>query len=667
MIDTSRKHELSEVLDVDLSRDEDSVTSIAIAQSSDTSATVFAGINSSQADQQAGNNEHLRSFKLGYPPRKQSRIDNSAESEAKRPQASAETEALSKVSLFTPSAEAKKETYQRVLRLSPTKEGNGARLGAIATGLGPAGEIVIFDASKSSPGPADVRQRVQLGKGEEAADVDVVENKDGKYFVAYCTDYEVYICTITPGSGKSNSEPRFVHGTPHPDVFSSSKKRPTFRSLRFLTPNLLLLLKNQPNRSGAEVLLLEVPDSSALATTLSRKILHRSIKSASALATALLPSSNPTQDIQHVIAIAGQDISLTILTLYHSPVRAPSSSLKLKTHAVLYNVHPLQMTALAFSTFTLPTKSTYSLRHYLKLASTSMSSTVVVHTLPLTPHPQSSRNQGLPARFVLQKLGSRETAQISISVLVSIVVVAIGAFLLQAWTEIRGGTPEYFGAKGWLSQRVHDYIALPYMFEDVHINVPVIPTSTPAVENVRQKVPSTDDVKDTMVDTAESVAEQAQDIKDSATKKSASLTDTARDTKGSVAAAASLRPLLRLRDKYFPPATANDPASADDSEDYAEDDGPHSEFDMASFFDLHSKAIFVRDTGAALRAEIHDDDSRAKVEGKRWEDLSAQQKKLWMVKLIRAGEWTVGEGEAVLKGVFFSGIAGVVGGVVGGV
>ncbi|MCJ1435789.1 hypothetical protein MMC27_005164 [Xylographa pallens] len=648
LVDASRKHEIPEVADVDLSRNEDSVTSLAVAQSSDSSAIIFAGVNSSGAEQQAGRNEHLRSFRLGYPPRKESKTDAKEDREIKPPPAGVDTVALGKVSLFKVSTESKKETYQRVLRLSPVNKDTGSRLGAIATGLAAAGEVVIFDASRDSPTQGDVRQRVQLGKGEEAADIDVIESKEGAYLVAYCTDYEVYVCKLPSASQSNDTEPQFIHGTPHPDVFTSGKKRPTFRSLRFLTPRLLLLLQNQPNRSGAELLLLEVPDNADIGTVVLRKILHRSIKSGSALATALLPASNSVQDVQHVIAIAGQDISITILTLYHSPTRKASSSLRFNTYTTLYNVHPLQMTALAFSTFIHPTKNSYSIPYYLKLASTSMSSTVIVHSFPLTPHPQTSRQQGLPARFVIQQPVSGDMAQMSLSVIVSIIVVALGAFLLQAWTEIRGGTPEYLGAKGWLSQRLQGYVALPYMFEDVHVEMPVLPSEMPNLEAVTSRIPSGEDLKDIIVEDASAIVDKAESLKDT------------------VAKTLSLRSLLSLRNKYSSQdyaTTSDDEHEHEDDEEYDHD---NEETADTSPLDLPSKAILVRDSHSSLSTELRNDRSAIGELGKPWEELTREQRELWKTRLIEAGEWTLDEGENVLKGVFFGQIGGLVGGVVEG-
>jgi len=635
---------------VELSRDEDSVTSLAVVRSSENAAIVLAGINSCSADQQAGNNDHLRSFRLGYPPRRLNNEEAEKQGGPGTPKAPIETKALGKASLFTPATTPKKETYQRLLRLSRTDNDTGPRLGAIATGLAPIGEIVVFDTTKDSPGPGDVRKRIQLNKGEEAADIDLVQSGEGLCSLAYCTDYDVYVSKVYFNSKAKDSEPRFVHGTPHPDVFSKAGRRPTFRSLRFLTPNLILLLQNLPGRSGAQVLLLEVPDTGELGVVVLRKVLHKSVKFASALSTTLLPAASPSQDVQHAIAIAGQDISITVLTLDHFP--GSSGPLRIRTHTLLRNVHPLQMTALAFSTFRHPSEPSTAPPQYLKLASTSMSSTVIVHTFPLIPYPAPSRKQKSP-RYVLRPPGAGETAQMGFSILVSIIVVALGAFFLQAWTEIRGGTPEYLGAKGWLSQRVHDYIAVPYMFDDIQ---PVITTNLPKVEDVKQIVPGAAGIKESASIAVGSIIDKAEDLKAQATSK------------------LSLRSLLSQRGSAS--RSRSQATGADEEDDNNDDDGGGGDDDdddeenVITRNPSSPKHLLIRHDGQSLSGFTHHDADILSKQGKSWDELPHEEKKRWRVRLISAGEWAADEGETVLKGVFFSELGGAVGGfiadVVGG-
>lgn len=607
------------MVDINLSRDEDSVTSLAVAQSSKLSAIAFAGINSSEADQKAGQNEHLRSFKLAYPPQRGENSELEKESAVGQKE---NTEALGRTALFTPSTAIKKETYQRILRLSRAHEDSSSRLGAIATGLAPEGEVVVFDAIKTEPGQSDVLGRVNLGEGVEAADVDVIHVNDGNYQVAYCTNHEVYIVKIFSSKKNQPSNPQFCHEIPHPDTFASSNVRPKFRSIRFLTSNLLLLLQNQPNGKGAELLVLELPKLSSLGTITLRKRLHRSIKSATNLSVALLTTSQPSQSIQQAIAVAGQDNSVSILTLDH-PSSPPFPSIKFRSYAFLPLIHPLQITSLTFSTFHPPSDGLKAPPQYLKLASTSIASTLVIHTFPLTSFRPNS-NPTSPPHYILRQPGRSETTQITLSVIVSAIAIALGAFFLQAFTEIRGGTPEYLGAKGWLSERVHGYIARPYMFEDLSSAI----SSSPVI----------------FIETKTTPTESTSTIYTEP--------DSATQTR------TSPNPKPRLRDLLSQHSTPTDLSSSKNNDDNKNDE---------PFTTLNSQQILISTLADhSLAIDLHDP-SRARVPGKRWDELEEAERERWKSALIKAGEWAVEEGEAVLKGVFFSGWAGVVGEVVAGV
>ncbi|KAI4240985.1 MAG: hypothetical protein LQ352_007524, partial [Teloschistes flavicans] len=467
LINTSRKQTLSEVVDIELSKAEDSVTSLAVASSTASSVTAFAGINSSEKDQAAGKNEHLRSFRLEYPPKRPS--ETGTEKNGAVEEYKGQTAPLGRASLFTPSTAAKKETYQRITRLSRPCKVNGGQLGAIATGLAPEGEIVLFDAKTNGPMGPWVEARLSMRKGQEAADVDIIGHDDagdappGTFSVAYCTDHEVHAFRMTLKQNKA-PVPQSAHEEPHPDTFATTKARPKFRSLRFLTPNLLLLLQNRSNRTGSGLLLLELGPSYQ-ARIIGRKSLHKGINSATAMSVTHLASSTPSPSTQHIIAVAGQDTSISILTLEHR-YAPPYKSPKFRLHTILRAVHPLQITSLSFSTFLPPHASQKDTPpQYIKLASTSVANTIVLHTLPLTPYPPPSQKPS-KQRYVLTSPGRSDAVQMSFSIIVSALVIALGAFSLQAFTEIRGGSPEYLGAKGWLSQRVHDYIAVPYILEN---------------------------------------------------------------------------------------------------------------------------------------------------------------------------------------------------------
>lgn len=620
LLNTSKKAELSEVVDINLSRDEDSVTSLAYAQSTEQWATAFAGINSPNAEHQRGKNEHLRSFLLEYPPRRKAGGDGEDSQTEKATEYKGETKALGKASLFAPSAAKTKETFQRVLRLSKRKKNNGPRLGAVATGLAPIGEIVFFAADTSRPGPDDIKGRIKLEEKQEAADVDITGlegddgREEGKFRVAYCTDYEVYV-TDVDYSKKDNGTPQGIqniHGTPHPDVFASNKARPKFRCLRFITPTLLLLLQNKVNGTGAELLLLEISGVVTL-----RKSLPKKIKSATAMAVALLPTASYSQIDQHAIAIAGADTSITVLTVDRF-TSSPYGKIKFRSHSVLPSVHPTSITSLAFSTFNPPgTPWNTTAPQYLKLASTSIANTCVVHTFPLTPHP-SPPPKDQPAHYLLKAPVRSSVTQNTISTLVALLAIAIGAFFLQAFTEIRGGTPEYLGAKGWLSKPIHDWIARPYMFEDGYLSAASSHAKMTS-EAVKTSLSAASDAVQTPIDAVHSATLQAQ-------KK------------------LGLRDLLKRRD------------TGSDTTDNANDGT-----------DIIVKHSPAEGGETALSAELRDSNQLLEGEHKatRWEELKVQEKETWKKRLVDAGEWTSAEGEAVLKGVFFSGLANAVGGIVG--
>ena len=701
-------------MDIDLSRDEDSVTTLAVARSSETSATALAGINSSSAEQQAGRNEHLRAFRLSYPSKTRNATEDQENEIGEAPGYTGETKALGKASLFTPSSAAKKDTYQRVLRLSRARKDSPLRIGAVATGLAPDGEIVVFDATSSRPSEDDVRGRIRLGKKEEAGDVDITEGKDGEYLIAYCTDYEIYLYNLQSTTKESTTEPRFVYGTPHPDAFANTKARPIFRSLRFLTPNLVLLLQNLPSRTGAELLLLELNPPTSIGSIILRQRLHKGIKSASGLTTAVLaPSDSTTQkSSQHVIAVAGADISITIFTL-----DLPSTAPNFHTHVFLPTVHPLQITGLTLSTFHPPSNASTAPAQYIKLASISMGSTVVVHTLPLSPYPTPTSKSAAkkPPCYVLSVPGrASEAAQLGFSVLVSIVMVALGAFLLQAWTEIRGGTPEYLGAKGWLSERVHGWVARPYMFEIV--DLPVITTNLPKVENVRERAREMNDVARDRADVVREAVEAAvrkgrlgvEDVRsvipqvpsmEEVREKMPDMEDARKVVPDMQDVKEAMPDMPSIKDKLpgmddIKSAMPDIPSASDITDkipniENVKDAIPGMEDVKGAMPDIPSaskiteqipgmenlkhhlpsrlhhllsqhppssqKSIIVRDAGTSISATTGEDLVKSEHDAKRWEELEEKEKEGWRKRLVELGEWAVEEGEAVLERVFFQG------------
>ncbi len=348
-------------------------------------AKALAGVNSSSQSQQAGRNEHLRAFNLEYPAPAVSGNDAGADSLDENEKA--RIIPRSRESLFTPSTATRKETYQRVLRVaSSRRKENEDVIGAAATGLAPEGEVIVFDPHR--PELEKERGRINLGKGEEANDVDVTAAEEG-YQVAYCTDFDVSLYKLNQHKepikpvSSTKSNPRFIYSTPFPDVFTAGTPRPRFRALRFLTPSLLVLLSNRPSRSGAELSILQFSDD-GLGKIVHAKRLHRSLKAAVSLDVSIL-SRDGDAERQFVIAVAGQDISIELLTVDYSPIKGVSN---FRPYTILRSVHPLQITKLVFSHFS-PTTTTLGPLSgaqpvHLRLASVSMGNTVVIHNLSLS-------------------------------------------------------------------------------------------------------------------------------------------------------------------------------------------------------------------------------------------------------------------------------------------
>ncbi|PLB51813.1 hypothetical protein P170DRAFT_422772 [Aspergillus steynii IBT 23096] len=473
LLNTSKRQEISEVVDIELSREEDSVTSLAAARASDDSIIALAGINSSMAEQKRDNNQHLRSFQIDYPPRRSSKPSGANESRSVEKEAESttpssspgKTTALSRVSLFRTKA-GSTGTYQRITRLSPWKGTESPRVAAIATGLAPSGEIVFLNATTATPSASDVIGRIRLGSDEEAEDVDIAElEAEGKFRVAYTNGVDVFICQISSDK-RSNASPDVscVYTTPLPE--KGSRTRPKFRALRFLSPTTLLLLRNAPDRRGCELILLDLHQAASKkpsASIVRSKKLRKAMKIGLGLDVCLLSQNTDTRQ-QTVIAVAGSDQSIEVLTLESNPSQGGHG--KFRTYTSLYEVHPFSLTKICFSPFTPPPQpvSPETPPQYIKLASLSLGNTVVVHTFPLAPSPPSSRSP----RYVLvppHDLDVWTSLSSGLAALFSILAVC---FLLQAFTEIRGVMPPYLGATEWLPPNIRDSIARPYYAPPPH-------------------------------------------------------------------------------------------------------------------------------------------------------------------------------------------------------
>ncbi|CEJ54789.1 hypothetical protein PMG11_01082 [Penicillium brasilianum] len=624
LIDTSRRDEITEAVEINLSRDEDSVTSLAAAPQvgdDEGSLVVLAGINSSLADQKNNNNQHMRSFRFEAPQKKKTQIptssqddaEDSKDTKAKKDKTIEEvipgkSEALSRASIFRTKGPESGDTYQRVLRLSPWKKpadgsektGQDTRVGAIATGMAQSGEIVFFSVTKG-PTESDVIGRIRLDSNEEAEDVDFasLENDPeqtgdarGRYRVAYTNGADVMVGEIS-SSTRSNAAPDVscVYTIPVPSS-GARAARPKFRALRFLSSTALLLLQNAPNRGGSELVILRLPETkTGTATILRRRKLPRSVQIGLGLDICPL-GTNPAGQQQTIIAVSGSDNSIPLWTVDFGPSKGYGA---IKHYTTLRDVHPFSMTKIVFSPFIAPAHPVTPdvLPQNVKLASISMGNTIVVHTLPLSPFPASSRTP----RYVLALPGSTELWEGLYFIVVLLFSLVLIAGSMLAFAEIRGGTPPILGAAQWLPPSWRSAIVNEY--------TPPAPGKGSYIDSLlSRKSHATPPVANVVT---ESQIESLKDILDRVHSAGAAPIDL--DTVSPHA----LSVILRCHDGH----------TAEES-------------------------VLIE-----TLASHHDHEASEAAKFRTWADLSGEDQIAWKRRLTDAGRWAASEGETVLKGVLF--------------
>jgi hypothetical protein len=589
VLDVSDRSIISNVADIDLPRDQDSVQSLSSLATADGLIT-FAGINSSQENQNAGKNDHFRSFEIKYPPRKKQKTDEEK----------GHVYPLGKNSLFTPTPSAKSETYQRLLRLSPAlKRASGSkRIGAIATGLAKQAELVVFNATTSTPGSEDIIARITPEGGAEVADLDIATSGVNEFSLAYCTDYDLHEQTYQYDFTKKQVQktpkgPRRIHQLPALDASGSPALRPKFRGLRFLDSQNVVALLNKPGRKGAELRVYHLYPTGPAATTL-QMTLPSHIKQAVSLDVCAL-DADKKGNRQAVVAVAGQDISIVMYTLNYT--RSTDTFSKFRTFQTSKNVHPQQMTKLCLSPFHSPVRApdpdekpanedktqvsvpTHPGPQYIRLASVSYGNTVVVDTFPLSPLEPSNKD----SRYVLSSPSDerfQKAAYIYFAFALPLLLAYLVHYLMypdaSAITTVLNKLPT--GVRHYLPNGKPGATVVQSFGKKVHstaasIVASDIPTAVPGQQTLQDllSVPGAD--KNALV-------------------------------------------------------VRHDPTNT-------------------------GVAVDVHPDKKAVLAEH--------AEAKHWDDLSDAHKAEWKHRLISAGVWAEHEGEKILKGVMFSTYAGFVG------
>ncbi|KAI0392314.1 hypothetical protein F5Y17DRAFT_436962 [Xylariaceae sp. FL0594] len=442
LLDTSDATQLPVIAELELSAHEDNVMSLAVVgpqKDKPTTTTILAGVNSSPEDVNKGENKHLRALAISQPG-KSAKTGGVKISE------------LARDALFV---HKDKDTYQRILRLSPTHEGlnSSPRLGAVATGLSQQPQIVLFDVpSNNSP---RWKTRGRLDPPVEAMDLDVIQTGPDTYQLAYCDDHEVFTVEV---SKTEVSEPKRVYAIT-PEEGETAKA--SFKSLRYLTPGFLVTVVNNPKSKGVSLHGLRLPKEDEEEARLSiRAKLPSGVSKATSLAVRnLSPVASPSDkqgDAQFVIAVAGNDSSISLYTLEHKSAFGTEILSDLAPFQVLKSVHPSSITNLSISTFEPPKGSNKSTELCVKLASVSVGCSTVVHSIPIKKHVDNKAATAKPgilpraSRYVvaLKSRGESPVTAITLLSAIFLIVLLVGQVLLEAKdiVEPRLGARKYLPA-----------------------------------------------------------------------------------------------------------------------------------------------------------------------------------------------------------------------------
>ncbi|KAH6624879.1 hypothetical protein B0J18DRAFT_429590 [Chaetomium sp. MPI-SDFR-AT-0129] len=468
VLDTSHEGSLQIVSEIELSRDEDSVNTLAVGTRRNKSVLVYAGINSAEIEIKKGNNEHFRAFAAELP--------SGAKSDPKIAE-------VSRSSLFsTTDAEA----YQRLLRISG--DVGAAATGTIGRSKDP--QIAIFGIPPPTSDSTIPKLRGKVELTREAMDMDVLQISEDEHQLVYCDDRTLYTMII----GKSTTSGPHTVYTLTEDEAIGLWERPSFRCVRFLTPTFVLVVANVAKAGGAVLQGFRLPKRPDLGKeekegkaklAISAK-LPKTVKRATGLAVRNLhPPASPSSkqdNTQFVIAATGQDSSISIYTLDHQSIGDINLIANLLPVTTLKEVHLGPISGLAFSPFPSPPSQTGQQEKeqplHLHLASIgSMANTCIVHTLPLKQLPPSSPQTSTKQRprHVLG-LKSHRPSPTNILIGFSIVFVLL-AMLLQGILEIRGAsrpivyarsyTPATWHSPEWYNGQLNKQQHSPSDFPDI--------------------------------------------------------------------------------------------------------------------------------------------------------------------------------------------------------
>lgn len=445
VLDTSHEGSLQIVSEIELSRDEDSVNTLAVGARRNKSVLVYAGINSTESEIKKGNNEHFRAFAAELP-------SGGAKSDPKIAE-------VSRSSLFSTTDT---EAYQRLLRIS-------GDVGAVASGtIGRSKDpqIAIFSIPPPTSDSTIPKPRGKVELTREAMDMDILQISEDEHQLVYCDDRTLYTMII----GKATTSGPHTVYTLTENEATGLYERPSFRCVRFLTPTFVLAVANVAKAGGAVLQGFRLPkradlgkdDKEGKARLAISAKLPKTVKRATGLAVRNLhPPASPSSkqdNTQFVIAATGQDSSISIYTLDHQSIGDINLIANLLPVTTLKEVHLGPISGLAFSPFPSPSSQTGQQEKeqqqplHLHLASIgSMANTCIVHTLPLKHLPPTSPKQR--PRHVLG-LKSHRPSPTNIIIGFSLVFVLL-AMILQGLLEIRGASRPIIYARSYTPSTWH--------------------------------------------------------------------------------------------------------------------------------------------------------------------------------------------------------------------
>ncbi|KAH6661078.1 hypothetical protein BKA67DRAFT_550112 [Truncatella angustata] len=450
LLKVSSQTDVESAGELELSAQEDSVATIAVGgPRNDKTNNVFAGINGTPDKCKRGESQHFRIFSLAQhagapstsldadaPP------NNSGVSRSFLPETARET-------LF---ASTDADTFQRRLRLSQPfiKHSLGAQLGAVSTGFAKQHQIAIFNVPAA--GTARWKPRGRLEIANEAMDLDVIQTGPDTYQLAYCDDNEIFTVDV---SKSEVSEPKCVY-TLTGDVANDGPK-PSFRSLRYLSPGFVFAVANNAGGKGVALHGYRLPkkeeENARLAVV---KHLPKSVSRSTGLAIRnLTPPDTPSDhqgESQYVVAVSGQDSSISLFTLEYQAKHGVDLLANLAPFHTIESAHPQAITGLNFSTFTPPEGPRGEVS--LKLASVSLGQTAVVHSIPLKKHvdksasPTKEGRPVTPTRYVVAIPSKRDSPN-QLLFMLALMVLAM-ALIGQVFMEATHLGPPVLGTNKYL-------------------------------------------------------------------------------------------------------------------------------------------------------------------------------------------------------------------------